>query len=534
MYTSDKAIQEMLYVISEIIETQILNEMREASHFALMLDETTDCTVTEQLAIHGRYICSVTGELKSHYLKVIDVLQPEVQAVTAESPASNEARISVCAQTIANRVCEYTANAELDMAKMRGIGTDGAATMTGRQNGVVARMKSVTPSTIGVHCAAHRLNLASSQAANAVPYVKKFSDVLRQLFDFYDNSAVRIAGLEAIQNLVHESGKLLAPCSTRWLSTERSVNRLRKCYISVVLSLQREAEERSDARALGLSKLVTEYRFVCTMLLLCDALPHVTHLSKCFQISDVDYSIIPRMVSTALHSIKQLKTVDGVNLKGLPTFLEQLANAGVDIKKPANLGEHYFSNSIRNPYLDNVIRNIENRFDDRSVMAAFDIYNPEKLPPLSINPDVDELSSFTEYGNDHVTNLAEQFQGVVGDSLEVVEEWSSFKQYLKDNCSHLKQMDIISKLCTSSTLMAVYPNISTLAKICRVVPIHTADVERTFSQLKLVKTRTRNRMNERTLDSLLRVAIEGPDVSNFPVVEAVKLWAKKKNRRLSV
>ena len=60
VYTSDKAIQEMLYVISEIIETQILNEMREACHFALMLDETTDCTVTEQLAIHGQYIFAVS------------------------------------------------------------------------------------------------------------------------------------------------------------------------------------------------------------------------------------------------------------------------------------------------------------------------------------------------------------------------------------------------------------------------------------------------------------------------------------------
>ena len=73
------------------------------------------------------------------------------------------------------------------------------------------------------------------------------------------------------------------------------------------------------------------------------------------------------------------------------------------------------------------------------------------LPPLSINPDIDELRSSTEYGNDHVTNLAEQFQGIVGDSLECVEEWSSFKQYLKDNCSHLKQADIIHKLIALST-----------------------------------------------------------------------------------
>ena len=40
---------------------------------------------------------------------------------------------------------------------------------------------------------------------------------------------------------------------------------------------------------------------------------------------------------------------------------------------------------------------------------------------------------------------------------------------------------------------------STFAKICFVIPIHTAGVERTFSQLKLIKTRIRNRLSEDTL-----------------------------------
>ena len=39
-------------------------------------------------------------------------------------------------------------------------------------------------------------------------------------------------------------------------------------------------------------------------------------------------------------------------------------------------------------------------------------------------------------------------------------------------------------------------------------------------------------MNEKTLDSLLQIAIEGPPISEFPVSEAVKLWATKKNRLL--
>ena len=169
-YTSDKTIQEMVFIMSEIIEMNILKEMKQSDHFALMFDETTDCTVTEQLAIRGRFIHQSTGELKSH-LKVVDVLQPEVK--NTESSTDMDTCISIGARTITNRVCEFTTGAGLDMRKMRGIGTDGAATMAGCRNGVVARLKRITPSAIGVHCAAHRLNLASSQAGDAIPYVKK-------------------------------------------------------------------------------------------------------------------------------------------------------------------------------------------------------------------------------------------------------------------------------------------------------------------------------------------------------------------------
>ncbi len=66
MYTSDKGIQEMVYIISE------MKEMKESKHFALMMD---DCTVIEQLAIHGRYIDSNTGDLKTHFLKILDTLR---------------------------------------------------------------------------------------------------------------------------------------------------------------------------------------------------------------------------------------------------------------------------------------------------------------------------------------------------------------------------------------------------------------------------------------------------------------------------
>lgn len=552
-YTSRKSIQEMVSVLSEVIENRILRNLKESNHVALMFDESTDCTITEQLVVHCRYIVKDTGELQSYFLKVIDVLGPS-GTDNADGEGESQRVVSLGADAITTRICNYLKdNVKIDMNKIRGIGTDGASTMMGCRNGVVAQLKRITPSAIGVHCAAHRLNLASSQAGKSIPYINKFNIIICQLFDFYANSAVRTAGLEAMQNFIQEKqSKLLEPCSTRWLSIERSVQRIKECFISVVLSLEREGSERSEAKAIGLCKLVTEYRFVCTMLLLCDSLPHVTHLSKCFQIEAVDYSIIPAMLSSTITSLEQLITSDGPNLANLQTYLEGLEQANITIVKQHNLGESYFLENIRQPYLKKLIDNLKDRFEDKSLINAFDIFDPKKIPHRqmdendhnimeSTNTGTEEQQDcemFMTYGNDHIRNLSKQYQdddvGVCSSLEECLEEWGCFRQYMHDNYKNLKHRDVIKELCSNMAISSIFPNMSAFAQVCRVIPIHTADVERTFSQLKLIKTRIRNRLAESTLDSLLRISIEGSSPEDYPFSEAIELWARKKNRRLSI
>ena len=105
-YTSNKSIEDMIYCISEVIESKVLNELRESEHFSLMFDETTDCTVTEQLTIHGRYIEKQTGVLKTCYLKTTDGLGPELDAI--KSGGDVDTCISLGAATITKRTVEYT------------------------------------------------------------------------------------------------------------------------------------------------------------------------------------------------------------------------------------------------------------------------------------------------------------------------------------------------------------------------------------------------------------------------------------------
>ena len=57
---------------------------------------------------------------------------------------------------------------------------------------------------ISIHCGAHRLALASSQAAESITYLKWFDSHLSTLFYYFKNSPVREAALHQIQEIMEE------------------------------------------------------------------------------------------------------------------------------------------------------------------------------------------------------------------------------------------------------------------------------------------------------------------------------------------
>ena len=52
--------------------------------------------------------------------------------------------------------------------------------------------------------------------------------------------------------------------------------------MSIVASLEREAEERNNAQASGLAGFIKSYRFVASLHMYCDILPLLANLSRAF------------------------------------------------------------------------------------------------------------------------------------------------------------------------------------------------------------------------------------------------------------
>ncbi len=71
---------------------------------------------------------------------------------------------------------------------------------------------------------------------------------------------------------------------------------------------------------------------------------------------------------------------------------------------------------------------------------------------------------------------------------------------------------VVTSFLVNSSLVAGFPNLAArLATIAMLLPVTTATVERSFSDMKQIKTRLRNRLGEDTLDQAMRISIEGPE-----------------------
>ena len=75
--------------------------------------------------------------------------------------------------------------------------------------------------------------------------------------------------------------------------------------------------------------------------------------------------------------------------------------------------------------------------------------------------------------------------------------------------------EIMTFLSRDSTMETLYPNLSKLCSISLVLPVSTADCKRGFSTLKQIKTVPRNRLSTTTLNRLIQISTEGPNLMNL-------------------
>ena len=155
--------------------------LEQCSFFSLMIDESTDIATTQTLIVYIRFVSN--GEVTTRFLELSKLADG-----TAEQ--------------ILDCVVKIMETRHLPVEKLFGIATDGASVMTGTHSGVTTRMKKKNPFVLSTHCIAHRLALASRQAADSVPFLRKYQQYINTIYKYYHYSHKHFHTLQQLQALL--------------------------------------------------------------------------------------------------------------------------------------------------------------------------------------------------------------------------------------------------------------------------------------------------------------------------------------------
>lgn len=146
-YLSGKMQNEIIQICGQIIQSKIVEKVNKCQSFSVLADETTDVAGIEQLSLSVRYFDKEKKQIVEEFLTFTPVHD-------------------VTGKALADTILQTLESLSLNLSYLKGQGYDGAASMSGKFNGVQAHIFKKFPLAPYIHCSSHSLNLAISFACN--------------------------------------------------------------------------------------------------------------------------------------------------------------------------------------------------------------------------------------------------------------------------------------------------------------------------------------------------------------------------------
>ena len=203
-YVSSDVVSELLHCISSSMTDDCKKNVEKSKFVGILLDESCDIAIFKKLIIYVQTV--INGKSCVNFAANLDVQDWK-------------------AETIHNEVKKWMESFGIPNCKVMGLATDGAAVMTGITSAFGTRMKQENQRLVHIHCVAHKLALAVSQASASISAVKTYEETVEGLYFYLSNSAVRYNRLRAVYSLLKDENLITLKWghAVRWLSLHQAV-----------------------------------------------------------------------------------------------------------------------------------------------------------------------------------------------------------------------------------------------------------------------------------------------------------------------
>ena len=227
-YTSKSVQNELLEAVASVIIEHITNQIRKATCFSIIADETRDISRIERLTLCIRYVCPDDHVVQEQFLGFVDCHELDAEA-------------------LATQIIHKIERLGLNMNECIAQCYDGAAVIS-HLSGVQARIRErVGNKCFYIHCYAHRLNLVVVNTASCVEEVKDFFGIMEAVYRFINVSSRRHDKfVEAQKNADLAVMEIPRLSDTRWVSQYAAVRLFKERFGSLICTFETIAKGSND------------------------------------------------------------------------------------------------------------------------------------------------------------------------------------------------------------------------------------------------------------------------------------------------
>lgn len=484
--------------------------------FSIIIDETTDISTKKLLAVVVRFFSDRENRLKCQFLKLI------------ETPHSD-------ATSLFTTLITYFEKKKIPLLNIIGYASDTTNVMFGQHHSVVSLLKEKIPFLFTMKCLCHSAHLCASHACEKLP--RAIEDLVRDIYSHFSHSAKRLAEYEKFQHFTNTTPhKLRKPAQTRWLSLEQCITRILEQWSALETYFTQAAEKDRLVSTTTILAALKNPIFKLYYHFLSFVLPKFNRFNKLFQSETPNIHFLSNYLSSTYKAF--------LSCYLSPSYLRSTALDKIDPESAnllpltsMNMGQEV-SQFLVKPNIAQMKNDIMGFLQHvqlfyieaaKQIKMRFPINDPILKSLTVLNP-----STINSNSSQEVISLARSFPNIINDAelQSLDDEWREI-QYLDPNdlpsCSATTAIDVdsfwgsVSKM-TNTSGERRFPTVSKLMTSLLSLPHSNADVERIFSQVVLIKTKTRNCLKASTLDAIVMTkSLSGVNCVDFkPVVDMYK------------
>ncbi|BFZ21019.1 hypothetical protein BsWGS_24058 [Bradybaena similaris] len=456
--------------------------------FSVIIDESTDISVSQVLAVMVRYYDETTCQVVDALLDCIEV-----------EDASGEGLYISFKQLLKDK--------HIPQSNILGFASDNCSTMTGKYSGFQAYLRKDILSVFVLGCVCHSLALCANYASKSLPsWLEMF---LKNVCCYFTRSSKRLHSFQLIQDFVKvPDHRMIKLAQTRWLSQGKVVSHILEQWDALLLFFQIEATSDKVDGAGEMNTAGTKHMLLFVNYIIAK----VDRMNIEFQSEHLRIHKVFASISDDYRSLMDLyirpEIMHSTNLSQIDPLDTTLYKKLEDIDVGGRCENMLKTQSLEDKEIQfrrDALSFLTNLCDQ--IKKRFPLSSDSVLSQLRVL-DVDESLS-SEHRLNSLIPLASKFPALVAESeLDFLQdEWKALL-YSKDslaNLSNHKPEVFWYKLRTvkDGNNKQKFGLISKFMCGLMELPHSSACVERVFSQVNIVKTSVTNRLHVSTVANRL-------------------------------